>query len=117
MTTQMIITRLTKPQLIGWQMGVRGFLTLDERYEIEPIAHGVSIHHSVECRCIFGGLVGLRMPKGMRGTTRLTDAALLHPLLGQSGPPGHDSAPNWRPIKPPPPPLRESGTEPGREKH
>src|SRR3546814_16732862 len=35
MTTQMIITRLTKPQLIGWQMGVRGFLTLDERYEIE----------------------------------------------------------------------------------
>src|SRR3546814_17668105 len=42
MTTQMIITRLTKPQLIGWQMGVRGFLTLDERYEIEPIANGVS---------------------------------------------------------------------------
>src|SRR3546814_14979346 len=71
MTTQMIITRLTKPQLIGWQMGVRGFLTLDERYEIEPIANGVSIHHSVERRGIFGGLVGRMMRKGLRRTMRL----------------------------------------------
>jgi hypothetical protein len=61
MTTQMIINRLTKPQLIGWQMGVRGFLTLDERYEIEPIANGVCVHHSVECRGIVGALVGRMM--------------------------------------------------------
>src|SRR3546814_2972046 len=80
MTTQMIITRLTKPQLIGWQMGVRGFLTLDEPSEIEPIGNGVSIHHSVECRGIFGGLFGRMMRKGLRRPMRMQDAAF-HALL------------------------------------
>src|SRR3546814_19145113 len=102
----MIITRLTKPQLIGWQMGVRGFLTLDERYEIEPIANGVSIHHSVECRGIFGGLVGRMMRKGLRRTMRLKGAAFPALLRRQSRLPGQSTRHTRRPITPPPPPPR-----------
>jgi hypothetical protein len=104
MTTQMVINRLTKPQLIGWQMGVKGFLTFDERYEIEPIANGVSIHHSVECRGIFGGLVGRMMRKGLRRTMRVQDAAFLALLRRQSRLPGRSMRHHRRPIKPPPPP-------------
>ncbi|MBP2278567.1 hypothetical protein J2X47_004182 [Sphingomonas sp. BE270] len=101
MTTQMIINRLTKPQLIGWQMGVRGFLTLDERYEIEPIANGVCVHHSVECRGIVGALVGRMMRKGLRRTMRQQDAAFLALLRRQSRLPGRSTRNRPRPIKPP----------------
>src|SRR3546814_7216984 len=43
MTTKMIITRLTKRQLIGGQMGVQGYLTLEVRYESEHIGTVVSM--------------------------------------------------------------------------
>ncbi|PZP12283.1 MAG: hypothetical protein DI607_09830, partial [Sphingomonas hengshuiensis] len=99
-----VINRLTKPQLIGWQMGVKGFLTFDERYEIEPIANGVPIHHSVECRGIIGGLVGRMMRKGLRRTMRVQDAAFLALLRRQSRLLGRSMRHHRRPIKPPPPP-------------
>lgn len=102
MTTQMVINRLVKPQLIGWQMGVRGFLTFDERYEIEPIANGVRIHHSVECRGIVGALVGRMMRKGLRRTMRIQDGAFLALLRRQSRLPGQSMRQRRRPLKSPP---------------
>lgn len=99
-TTQMIINRLAKPQLIGWQLGVRGFFTLDERYEIETIANGVCIHHSLEFRGIIGGLVGHMMRKGLRRTMRQQDASFLALLRRQSRLPGRSTRPHRRPIKP-----------------
>lgn len=103
MTTQMIINRLIKLELIGWQMGVRGFLTFDERYEIEPIANGVCVRHSVECRGVIGGLFGRMMRKGLRRTMRQQDAAFLNLLRRQSRLPGRSNRHSRRPIKPPPP--------------
>ncbi len=100
MTTQMVITRLTKPHLIGWQMGVRGFLTLDEHYEIEPIANGVCIHHSIECRGIVGVLIGRIMRKGLLRTMRQQDAAFLALLRRQSRLPGQSMRKHRRPLKP-----------------
>lgn len=102
MTTQMVINRLVKPQLIGWQMGVRGFLTFDERYEIEPIANGVRIHHSFECRGVVGALVGRLMRKGLRRSMRQQDAAFLALLRRQSRLPGHSMRQRRRHLKPPP---------------
>lgn len=102
MTTQMVINRLVKPQLIGWQMGVRGFLTFDERYEIEPIANGVRVHHSVECRGVVGALVGRMMCKGLRRTMRQQDAAFLALLRRQSRLPGQSMRQRRRPVTPPP---------------
>lgn len=102
MTTQMVINRLVKPQLIGWQMGVRGFLTFDERYEIEPIANGVRIHHSVECRGVVGALVGRMMRKGLRRTMRIQDAAFLALLRRQSRLPAQSMRQRRRPLKSPP---------------
>ncbi len=103
MTTQVVINRLTKPQLIGWQMGVRGFFTFDERYEIEQIANGVCVHHSIECRGIIGGLVGIMMRKGLLRTMRQQDAAFLALLRRQSRLPGQSNRNRRRPIKPPRP--------------
>lgn len=88
MTTQMVISRLVKPRLIGWQMGVRGFLTFDESYDIEPIANGVRIHHSVEFQGVIGVLIGPLMRKGLRRTMRRQDAAFLALLRRQSRLPG-----------------------------
>lgn len=102
MTTQMVVNRLVKPELIGWQMGVQGFLTLDERYEIEPIANGVRIHHSLECRGIIGGMVGGLMRNGLRRTMRQQDAAFLALLRRQSRLPGRSARNHRRPMKPPP---------------
>ncbi len=101
MTTQMVINRLTKPQFIGWQMGVRGFLTLDERYEIETIANGVCIHHSIECRGIIGTLIGRMISKRLRQTMRKQDAAFLALLRRQSRLPGRSRRNHRQPIKPP----------------
>ena len=103
MTTQLIINRLTKPQLIGWQIGVRGFLTLDERYQIDAIANGVRVHHSVECRGVIGGLVGLILRKGLLRTMRQEDAAFLALLRRQSRLHGQSQRNRRHPIKPPPP--------------
>jgi len=102
MTTQMVITRLVKPELIGWRMGLRGFLTFDERYEIEPIANGVRIHHSFDCRGMVGALIGPLMRKGLRRSMRHQDAAFLALLRRQSRLPGQSTRQRRRPIKPPP---------------
>ncbi len=102
LTTQMVVNRLVKSELIGWQMGVRGFLTLDERYEIEPIANGVRIHHSIDCRGIVGVLIGRLMRKGLRRNMRHHDAAFLAFLRRQSRLPGQTTRQRRRPIKPPP---------------
>lgn len=90
-TTQMIINRLSKPQLIGWRIGVQGVLTLDERYEIEPIANGVCVRHSVECRGVIGALVGRMIRNGLRRTMRQHDAAFLAFLRRQSRVPGRSA--------------------------
>jgi len=103
MTTQMTVNRLVKPQLIGWQMGVRGFLTLDERYEIEPIANGVRIHHSIDCRGMVGVLIGPLMRKGLRRNMRQQDLAFLALLRRQSRLPRRSTRHSQRPVKPPPP--------------
>jgi hypothetical protein len=102
MTTQMVVNRLVKPQLIGWQMGVRGFLTLDERYELEPIANGVRVHHSIDCGGMVGALVGPLMRKGLRRNMRNQDAAFLALLRRQSRLPKQSMRHRQRPVKPPP---------------
>lgn len=101
MTTTMVINRLVKPELIGWQIGVRGFLTLDERYQIEPIANGVRIHHSIDYRGLVGALIGPLMRKGLRRNMRQQDAALLNLLRRQSRLSGTSTRHHRRPIKPP----------------
>lgn len=77
MKTQMVINRLVKPRMIGWRMGVRGLLTFDECYEIDPIANGVCIRHAVECQGIVGALVGRLMRKGLRRSMQHQDTAML----------------------------------------
>lgn len=101
-TTQMVINRLVKPQMIGWQMGVRGLLTFDERYEIEPIANGVRIHHSAECRGLVGALISRMIRRGLRRMMRQQDAAFLSLLRRQSRLPGQPMRNRRHPIKPPP---------------
>ena len=105
MKTQMIINKLIKPRTIGWEMGVRGFLTFDEYYEIDPIANGVCIHHAVEVRGIFGLVLGRLMRKGLRRTMRHQDAAFLSLLRRQSRLP-QSARHRQRPIKMPPRPGR-----------
>lgn len=102
MTTQMVVNRLIKPELIGWQMGVRGFLTFDERYEIEPIANGVRVHHSVDCRGMVGVLIGRLMRKGLRRNMRRQDAAFLAFLRRQSRLSGRSMRHRRGAIKSPP---------------
>lgn len=102
MTTQMVVNRLVKPEIIGWQMGVRGFLTLDERYQIEQIANGVRIHHSIDCRGVVGALLGPLMRRGLRRNMRNQDAAFLNLLRRQSRLSGTSTRQRRRPIKPPP---------------
>lgn len=99
MRTQMVVNRLVKPRMIGWRMGVRGFLTFDERYEIDPIANGVCIRHAVECRGIVGMLVGRLMRTGLRRTMRQQDAAFLALLRRQSRLPRQSGRHRQRPIK------------------
>lgn len=99
MKTQMVINRLVKPRMIGWRMGVRGLLTFDERYEIDPIANGVSIRHAVECRGIVGMLAGRLMRKGLLRTIRHQDAALLALLRRQSRLPRQSARERLRPVK------------------
>ncbi|GGB43523.1 hypothetical protein GCM10011380_36210 [Sphingomonas metalli] len=101
MTTTMVVNRLAKPELIGWQIGVRGFLTLDERYEIKPIANGVRIHHSIDCRGMVGALLGPLMRQGLRRNMRQQDAAFLNLLRRQSRRSGTSTRHHRRSIKPP----------------
>lgn len=72
-----------KPRTIGWSGGVRGLLALKERYEISPIANGVEIRHSVECRGLVGILLGSIARGGIRKNMAVQDAAFLTHLKKQ----------------------------------
>lgn len=101
LTTQLIVNKLEKPKAIGWEMGIPGLLIFDERYDIAPVANGVCVHHAVECRGVFGGLLGRFIRRGLRRTMRHQDAAFLTFLRRQSRLPRPIARPRQRPGKPP----------------